>query len=156
MQLKKMKPVLSTWLLAINFCLIILFLTDCKRKDPVLKGQVQGLPDDFVAFYEKFHADSAYQMAHIQFPLEGYPAQADSLVLAAGDFRWTADKWVMHRMQAFTDSLYNRTFDVSIPGIVNETIRQKNTPFGMYRRFYKRGEDWTLILYADMNPLQEN
>ena len=85
-----MKPVLSTWLLAINFCLIILFLTDCKRKDPVLKGQVQGLPDDFVAFYEKFHADSAYQMAHIQFPLEGYPAQADSSVLAKGDFRWWA------------------------------------------------------------------
>ncbi len=151
-----MKPVIGSWFTAISCCFtMLIFFSECKHKDAILKEQSKGLPADFVQFYEKFHTDSAYQMAHIQFPLEGYPAQADSSVLAAGNFRWTADKWIMHRMKGFTDSLYTRSFDVAIPGIVTETIRQKNTPFSMYRRFYKRGEEWNLILYADMNPLQE-
>ena len=31
------------------------------------------LPEDFVAFYERFLQDSLYQMEHINFPLEGIP-----------------------------------------------------------------------------------
>lgn len=157
MQLKR-KPIQSSLLLSISSLSIIalIFLTQCKRRESALKGQTEGLPTDFTTFYDKFHSDSAYQMAHITFPLEGYPSNADSATLANGGFYWQKDKWIMHKMEGFSDSLYNRQFDISMPGIINETIRQKNTPYSMYRRFYKRGDDWQLIFYADMNAVKEN
>ena len=124
-------------------------------KNEASKGVSKELPADFLAFYDKFHQDSAYQMAHIIFPLEGYPAQVDSATMAEGTFRWYAETWRMHKMAGFTNSDFTRTFDQAIPGIVNETVRQNGTPFGMFRRYYKRGDDWFLIMYSDMNPMKE-
>jgi hypothetical protein len=144
-------------------CLLFITLlssTSCKRdakvKEVVITPeQAQAVPDDFLEFYKKFHSDSAYQMAHIQFPLEGFPSQADSAVIASGNFRWTAETWRMHRMEAFSDTAFTRTFLSPLPEMVGETLRQKNTPFAMYRRFYKRGNDWNLIFYSDMNAMKE-
>ena len=147
------------------FIFMALILTNCNSplnppkgdsKNDLSKGVVsQELPVDFLAFYEKFHQDSAYQMAHIIFPLEGYPSQVDSATIAEGTFRWYAETWRMHKMAGFTSSDFTRTFDQAIPGIVNETVRQNGTPFGMFRRYYKRGDDWFLIMYSDMNPMKE-
>src|SRR5690606_16234559 len=36
--------------------------------------EVSHLPADFLAFFDEFHADTAYHMTHIHFPLEGLPA----------------------------------------------------------------------------------
>jgi hypothetical protein len=140
------------------FCLIfILIFTNCKRKgESLLKEQPNEIPTDFAQFYEKFHSDSVYQMSHIQFPLDGYPTNADSVSIADKNFHWTADTWVMHTMKAFNDSLYTRTLEVPLAGIVNETVYQKNTPFGMVRRFFKRGDEWYLIFYSGMNSMKEN
>jgi hypothetical protein len=136
------------------------FSTSCKRDAKVKEviiapEQAQALAADFLEFYKKFHTDSAYQMGHIQFPLEGFPSQADSTLIASGTFRWTADTWRMHRMEAFSDTAFTRTFESPLPEMVGETLRQKNTPFAMYRRFYKRGNDWNLIFYSDMNAMKE-
>jgi hypothetical protein len=163
MQLKKNKSthanfpkVLVTSILFIT----LLFSTSCKRDAKVKEvtiapEQAQAVPSDFLEFYKKFHTDSAYQMAHIQFPLEGYPSQADSATIASGTFRWNAETWRMHRMDAFSDTAFIRSFESPLPEMVGETLRQKNTPFAMYRRFYKRGNDWTLIYYSDMNAMKE-
>ena len=141
------------------YIFMALIFTNCNRKKEVKeslsKEVTKELPADFVTFYEKFHQDSAYQIAHIIFPLEGYPSQVDSATVAEGTFRWYADTWRMHKMAGFTSSDFTRTFDQAIPGIVNETIRQNGTPFGMFRRYYKRGDDWFLIMYSDMNPMKE-
>ncbi len=148
MQLKDMK---KSWLLVGS---ISVLLGSCKPKEKKLDPQVAAsLPDDFVAFYEKFHQDSAFQMTHINFPLDGYPTQADSSIAETG-FRWTADKWQMHRLENFSDSLYTRDFDLTVPGVVAEITRQKDTPFGSYRRFYKRNNEWFLIFYSDMNTMK--
>ncbi len=140
------------------YIFMALIFTNCNRKKEVKeslsKEVTKELPADFVTFYEKFHQDSAYQIAHIIFPLEGYPSQVDSATVAEGTFRWYADTWRMHKMAGFTSSDFTRTFDQAIPGIVNETIRQNGTPFGMFRRYYKRGDDWFLIMYSDMNPMK--
>lgn len=131
-------------------------MTSCKRNEPILKqAEVAELPADFVAFYEKFHADSAFQMAHISFPLEGYPMSPDSATLAS-NFRWTADKWLMHKGLMFVDSLYNRRFDSPIPTVITEVIMQKDRPYGTYRRFLKRDDSWMLIFYSDMNRIDSN
>ena len=83
MQLKKMNPVKYPALSVVSiFIFMALIFTNCNRqkeaKESLSKEVSKELPADFVAFYEKFHQDSAYQMAHIIFPLEGYPAQVDS------------------------------------------------------------------------------
>ena len=148
----------ACWLaISMGIFTAILF-SDCKKKEPSMKTGLESskeLPSDFVDFYAKFHSDSVYQLAHIQFPLEGYPSNADSAVMASRSFHWMADTWVIHNMQAFNDSLFTRQFDVSMPGVVNETIYQKNTPFGMFRRFFKRDNEWALIFYSAMNPMKE-
>ena len=139
------------------FIFMALLLTNCNRqkeaKESLSKEVTKDLPADFVAFYEKFHQDSAYQMAHIVFPLEGYPSQVDSATLADGTFRWQAENWRIHKMAAFTSSEFTRSFEQTIPGVVNETVRQNGTPYAMFRRYYKRGDEWFLIMYSDMNPM---
>ena len=143
-----MKYLLSSLILA-------LLLLSCKRQEPTLKKEeAAGLPPDFVTFYEKFHSDSLFQMAHITFPLEGYPSAPDSATVA-NHFHWTADKWLMHR-GAFSDSLYNRKFEMPMQNVVTELIMQKNVPYGTYRRFLKRGDSWSLIFYSDMNRIDPN
>ena len=134
--------------------ILLIFLTNCRQKPALQQQEITALPADFVAFYEKFHADSAYQMAHIQFPLEGYPQAPDSATLAA-NFHRTADKWLMHRSTMFVDSLYTRQFDVPMEGLVNEIIMQRNVPYGTYRRFFKRSDGWFLIFYSDMNRIEK-
>jgi Domain of unknown function (DUF4348) len=138
-------------------CLIVaLLIASCKRNEPILKqAEVAELPADFVSFYEKFHADSLFQMAHISFPLEGYPMSPDSATLAS-NFRWTSDKWLMHKGLMFVDSLYTRRFDMPLPTVITEVIMQRDRPFGTYRRFLKRDDSWFLIFYSDMNRIDSN
>ncbi len=142
------------WSLVI-LALTFLLLPSCKNEVKLPKDEAQGLTEDFVQFYDKFHNDSVYQMAHIQFPLEGYPSGslADSIKDVAS-FRWTADKWVMHRPMEANDSLYSRQFEQPMPIMVNEVIIDKKTKYGMMRRFLKRDSEWQLIFYSDMNRIE--
>lgn len=159
MQLKKKNPIKYPALSVVSvFIFMALIFMNCNSPVNPPKGDLtvsKELPADFVTFYEKFHQDSAYQMAHIIFPLEGYPAQVDSATIAEGTFRWYAESWRMHKMAGFTSSDFTRTFEQTLPGIVNETVLQNGTPFGMFRRYYKRGDEWFLIMYSDMNPMKE-
>lgn len=150
MQFKRVISQLSLVILA-----LVVVCVACKNEPKLSKAETQGLTEDFVQFYNKFHSDSAYQMAHIQFPLEGYPSGnlADSVGNVA-DFRWTADKWVMHRLPQFNDSLYARQFEQPMPIMVNEIIIEKAKNYGTLRRFLKRDNEWFLIFYSDMNRLE--
>lgn len=137
----------------LNSLILALLLLSCQQNPPALKKEEAAeLPADFVSFYEKFHSDSTFQMAHISFPLEGYPMSPDSATLA-NNFRWSADKWVMHRSMMYADSLYTRKFEMPMPTIITEVIIQKQTPYGTYRRFLKRDDGWYLIFYSDMNRM---
>ena len=124
----------------------------CKHKDTAGNGE---LPAGFERFYKRFHSDSLYQMAHINFPLEGYPMDVDSATFAAGTFRWQKEVWIMHHPIELDSGKFERTFLVLTPTLVEETIRQSNTPFAMKRRFVKEGEDWRLIFYSDMNAMKQ-
>ena len=154
MQSKKQisQKVISQWSLVI---FSVLFMISCKNDIKLSEKEAQGLPEDFVTFYNTFHNDSAFQMAHIQFPLEGYPSGnlSDSTQNVA-DFRWTADKWVMHRLSQFNDSLYVRQFEQPMPIMINEIILEKKSKYGILCRFLKRDNEWQLIFYSDMNRLE--
>lgn len=138
-------------LFALSIAVIfVLTFQSCKKKS-ISDGS--ELPVGFSEFYDKFHEDSLYQVAHIRFPLEGLPTVGDNSV--ALDYRWEAEDWVMHK--PFTaDEEYNRELNVVDSTIVIETIRLKTNEYGMERRFAKFGNDWQLIYYAAMNKLIKN
>ena len=148
------KPSLVGWVFG-----AFLLLMGCKNeasKGGLPKEEVQGLSEDFLTFYKKFHADSAYQMAHIEFPLAGYPMgnSASDSSFDAKTFRWTPETWTMHRMNTLNDTAFTRQFEQPMPMVVSEVIVQKQTHFGTVRRFLKRGDEWFLIFYADMNRIE--
>jgi len=109
---------------------------------------------DFDAFYERFHADSLYQMAHINFPLPGMPDHADSLTNVA-DFRWQKEDWIMHRPIDLSEkSGFKREFSVVGEDLINETVYHTSGRFAMERRFAKIGNEWYLIYYAGMHAVK--
>ncbi|GIV31628.1 MAG: hypothetical protein KatS3mg029_0979 [Saprospiraceae bacterium] len=109
------------------------------------------LPEDFKAFYQRFHSDSLYQMEHIVFPLEGLPDKADGATIAADTFRWTPENWRFQRAVDFEVSDFTRHIIPINDVMVREYIVHKTGEFGMERRFAKMGNEWYLIYYAGLN-----
>ena len=118
-------------------------------------GDVQPDIQTFEAFYEEFHKDSTYQMLHITFPLEGLPSDADAETIAAGDFRWDAENWELHRPFNFATNDFERDLVAFGNDIVIEKIIHRSGQFGTIRRFAKMGDEWYLIYYAGMNRIAQ-
>ena len=110
---------------------------------------------DFFNFYQSFHMDSAYQMDHIIFPLQGLPADADSLTIAQNNFTWEQETWRLHYPIDFETSDFTRQITPLSDDIVVELIVHRSGQAGMMRRFAKMGDDWYLIYFADMNRIKQ-
>ncbi len=108
---------------------------------------------NFDEFYEQFHTDSAYQMSHINFPLEGIAARDSSYVPTEGVFRWKKEDWLLHRKFNDMDGAFVRDFIRIGDDLVVESIKHSNGRYGMQRRYAKYEDGWYLIFYAAMNEL---
>lgn len=111
--------------------------------------------DDFSAFYERFHRDADYQLAHINFPLEGLPSDADAETIASGNFHWEAEDWELQRPFDVENSDFNREFIRFGDDLVVEKIIHKSGEYGTIRRFAKMGKEWYLIYYAGLNRIEQ-
>ena len=111
-----------------------------------------GKEGDFLSFYERFHEDSAFQMAHITFPLEGLPRR-DSTGGFPEDFRWQKEGWQLHHAFDPSDERFVQTFTAIGDAMVVEEIGDAKGMFSMQRRFAKIGGKWHLIYYATMNMI---
>ncbi len=118
-----------------------------------LPSEEDRLPEDFETFYLQFHKDSLYQVEHVLFPLQGLPAQADSLVKLNGNFQWEKEDWSMHKPFSSNNGEFTRDF-LDMGNIITEDIYTKEG-FGMQRRFMKSNGDWFLIYYSAMNQVAE-
>lgn len=139
---------ISTWFVLT----LLLFGVACGDRSKTT-DQVQidnGRADDFEVFYEQFHSDSTFQIEHIQWPLEGLPAHADTLTNPAG-FRWQKEAWVLHR--PFNDALtgFSRSISSMGDGLMIEKIAHEEAGFRMERRFALIDDEWKLIYYAALN-----
>lgn len=106
---------------------------------------MKSLPDDFKAFYRRFHEDTAYQMAHIQFPLEGYP-YTDTVAAASGTFRWQREGWVHHKdLSQVPDLVQKFEFSPIGESMIIEYVLDTVSKGQVMRRFYKDGDEWKLI-----------
>lgn len=141
-----------------------LLFDNCKRdsKPPEIEDEtttdtdtttVDTLPADFVAFYDRFHTDSQYQMDHIIFPLEGLPNSgigADTVIPER--YFWQRENWKLHNHFTDPSGQFDHWFLVKDPRIIEHYINMTGTNLMMLRRFAKLDEDWYLIYYIGMRP----
>ena len=113
--------------------------------------------DEFMSFYGKFHSDSAYQMAHIAWPLQGVTDEkTDSVSVRKVLKTWEPKDWIIHHTMDYDNSTeFTRTFQVIGDVMVIEVIRAKALNFGQERRFFKNeNNEWELIYYADLQEFK--
>ncbi len=135
----------------------LLFLYNCKNKPSNVAEETStlpantNLPADFVAFYQQFHADSTYQMAHIAWPLQGDRSeQLDSTHYQPKPTTWTPDNWRMMRLN-FSPKDYLIETQMLGDIMVIEKIRARSVSYGLERRFAKQPNgEWELIYYSDV------
>jgi hypothetical protein len=144
--------------LKINFSryFVVLFILSfailsCRNKADTVESGDQPVFEtkEFQDFYKQFGADSAFQMEHVVFPLEGMKAPADTTTMADQDFRWQMEDWVIHRPYDDSNGTFNREFK-SINGVVIEKIYDNSGTFTMERRFGKLSSGWHLIYYREL------
>ncbi|MBK7009687.1 MAG: hypothetical protein IPN73_16365 [Saprospiraceae bacterium] len=130
--------------------LMTLLVISCGRnKQEVQAVEASSLPADFEVFYEKFHKDTAYQVAHILFPLEGQQAKKDDGSALDPNFKWQKKGWLMHKPYDDMGGTFSRSF-LSFNDIVTEDIADGTGQFTMTRRFTKMDGEWYLIYYKEM------
>lgn len=140
-----------TRILAISFILIAsTSFFACQQEQVHGKS---GLTEDesFNQFYLRFHRDTAYQVDHITFPLEGLPSVMDGNTVSQSNFTWKRSNWVPHNL--FNDPEYERAFQFVNDNMVIETFFNPKTSIGMQRRFAKMNGQWFLIYYAALNRM---
>ena len=129
-------------------CLCGMILSCGEHSEQVSSGPAENrLPEDFREFYVKFHRDTAFQMAHISWPLTGLRAAAD----AEGESTWTREEWLPHT-QIPSSIEYNQKFNVLSEDMIIETIQDKTDQYAMQRRFARTSDGWSLIYYVEMQP----
>ena len=105
---------------------------------------------EFKQFYDAFSTDSAYQMDHIVFPLEGSRRLKDSLDKVSPDFRWQKENWVLHKEYDDMNGTFSREMLDLSGSIVIERISDNSGKYSMERRFGKLSSGWHLIYYKEM------
>jgi hypothetical protein len=142
------------------FCLIgfVIFLSNCKNQTQTPVAQTNAVEvgeqpsADFMQFYEQFHKDSLYQIAHISWPLSGEMSmQSDSGRIYKEPIEWQLDRWTMHRNIDLSTSEFQRSWQLLGDLLVIERIKHLQSGFRMERRFSKASDGtWSMIFYSDM------
>jgi hypothetical protein len=140
--------------------LLTLLLTEsCKPKGDSAEAtnaeevEVDTLPDDFAAFFDRFHEDSAYQMEHILFPLEGLPVSTgDGDTLTNKRYYWQKQDWKKHNRFTDPGRDFVQWYEVLNDRIIEHWIQMNGTNLCMRRRFAKLDDGWYLIYYQGLRP----
>jgi hypothetical protein len=141
--------------------LLLSSLAACKDKTPdqpaAVESEVQDtLPQDFKVFFDRFHEDTAFQLAHIIFPLEGLPnSQGETDTVPTMRYFWQQADWKYHHHLTDPSNQFDNWFEVLDPRIIEHWVNAKGTNLFMHRRFAKLNDGWYLIYYAGMRPNDE-
>ena len=119
------------------------------------KGQAEPY-QEFAAFYDRFHQDSAFQMERILFPLPGLPREADSALIASGLYRWTPETWRMQRPLNPESSNFKRELIPVSKDLIIEKLVQPEYNLQIERRFSRLEDGWHLIYYAGLNNIPKS
>lgn len=113
------------------------------------------LPRDFLDFYQKFHTDSTFQMAHIEWPLKGEKStNEEDAPLNTQLHEWTPETWKVMHLPDTSMSTLKRNYEVVGQVLIIERISYPMVGFGFERQFFKDEDNsWRLIYYAEV-PMQ--
>lgn len=143
-------------LVFVLFSLLLLLGSSCNS---VINNQdVQSeviLPNGFEDFLAKFHADKEFQLAHIQFPLQGLPTMMKESQADLEGFTWEKENWIMHHEFDPDNGEFEQTFTLMGDDLVLEKILHLNGNLGLERRYVRSDDSWTMIYYAGMNFIRQ-
>jgi Domain of unknown function (DUF4348) len=108
------------------------------------------LTKDFVDFYEKFHQDSVFQLAHIQFPLpEQTPERAEDGSISL-KLNWSKEEWKIQTLPPLNTGEFLREFTPMNENLMLEKISTTSPEiqYSIDRRWAKMGGEWMLIFYS--------
>lgn len=133
---------------------MVVTMSSCNNQD---QGHSSGfeaqtnLPDDFIEFYERFHSDTAYQIDHIAFPLQGMRAFS-SIDSSVDNSTWTMKDWIFHSAIDNLGGEYTIEYTLLTDEMITETISDTMGMNAMQRRFALTSDGWQLIYYVEMQP----
>lgn len=136
----------------VSVFLIVVLFSNCKNKPQALQQAKAeaDLPKDFLAFYQQFHADSAYQMAHIEWPLKGEKGVSQDSIGRSQLTEWLPETWRMMHFPDTTMSTLKRGFETVGDVLVIERLSYPMVGYGYERQFYKEEDgQWRLIFYGE-------
>ncbi len=145
--------------LSVSLFALSILLFSCKNGStgPMQKAaEMSDLPKDFLDFYQQFHTDSAYQIAHIEWPLKGEKTVPgdngiDKKVLAT----WEPENWAIQHLPDLVSSGLKRSFETISEVLVIEHLQYPMVNYGMERQFYKdENNEWRMIYYTEMQDLR--
>ncbi|HHB79427.1 MAG TPA: hypothetical protein ENK85_09380 [Saprospiraceae bacterium] len=134
--------------------ILFLLLFSCKS-DPKTGNKREIVKPDpsFAPFYKRFHEDSVYQMAHINFPLQGLPQKMDSTNLASQDFFWDKESWTIQHDFDEAETGFTKHINAVTPEMIEERIVDKTGEFEVVRRFVKLNGEWYLIYFSGLHRI---
>lgn len=107
--------------------------------------------EDFTAFYQRFHSDSAFQLSRITFPLEGLPQRADSATVVDNNFRWQKADWKLQQAPPSNSEEFELAFLPLGEDMIIERLTHQQWGLAITRRFARLDDGWHLIYYAGLN-----
>ncbi|MDD2278807.1 MAG: DUF4348 domain-containing protein [Bacteroidales bacterium] len=132
------------------FYLLILtaLISSCKAKQATKNTYTSSISSDenFDKFYNRFHADSAFQISRIVFPLDGMYTNGHE------EKRWDKKNWVIIKTRIY--DIDTTDFKVDYKKTEN-TFTQKvwveNSGFASQCRFELIKKKWHLVYFLDQN-----
>lgn len=146
-----MRPAVTK--IVLTFCIVVLAYTFYRRhlanqtsdheQADQITAPVEVLSGEFKTFYNRFHSDSAYQVAHIIWPLKRITDDTISLP------DWTPDTWILHRPFDDMDGTFAREF-AATGNLVVEHISDQSGTYSMERHFAPTSQGYALLYYRPM------
>ncbi len=136
-------------LLLFAFSTLFLFCKNNPKTATPTEEKVVDLAADFVKFYEQFHRDSVFQLAHIQFPMPARDAEKMPDGSVALNTHWTKTDWKIQSLPPLNTGEFKRDFTPVGPELMVEKISTSaDVGFVVERRWAKLGGEWMLIYYS--------
>ena len=127
--------------------LVVLVVGGCRSTKEASGSADAGLlTENFDRFYDRFHADSSFQVSRISFPLRGYSADSDTVT------QWTPENWPMMKTRIYDvdTTIYKVSFKRS-PGVFEQKVWLEHSGFSSESRFELKGRKWYLVYVLDLN-----
>lgn len=132
-----------------------LILNSCQKGPDQDLGLSENY-DDFQEFYLRFHQDSAFQMQHITFPLQGIPDNVAKASYYDDSFKFEASNWILNKPIDLKESKFKRSLRTIGDHLIVEQLVHSSGSYGMERRFAKINNEWMLIYYQGINPISQD